>query len=281
MHVLIAGCGWLGCAVAERLLARGDRVTGIRSDPGRAEHLRELGIEPLAVDLAEPASRTQIPKDVDAILALQAARGEGEAAYRRAYLDANRTLLDFARQQTVRAFVYTGSTGLFGQTDGADVDELTPPQPATVSGTLLEAAEQAILAEAADGLPTRIVRLSGLYGPGRLWLIDRVRRGLMTMGAGDEAWMNACHQDDAVTTVLAALDRGRDGAVYHATDIEPMRRREVITFLAERLGVSAVRLETGSGLAGPNRRILATKTRQELGISCRWPSLREGLEPYL
>lgn len=280
MHILIAGCGWLGSAVARKLLARGDRVTGIRSDPERAEQLRSLGITPLVLDLADPESARHIPADVEVILALQAAQGDGEDAYRKAYLTANRTLLEAARARSIQAFVYSGSTGLFGQTDGSDVVEVTPPQPTTPTGIILWEAEKAILAAANQGLPTRIVRLSGLYGPGRTWLIDRVRRGLMTLGQGDEAWMNSCHQEDAVNTLLAALDHGRHGAIYHATDTLPMRRREVITFIAERLGLQVVPSRATVGYKAPNRRILGEATRQELQIHCRWRSLREGLAPF-
>ena len=279
MHVLIAGCGWLGSAVATRLVARGDRVTGIRTDPGRAELLRGLGVEPLVLDLAEAGAASRLPEDVDAVLALQSARGGGEAAYRRAYLDVNRTLLGWAAGRGLQAFVYTGSTGLFGQRDGGDVLETTPPTPSTPEGAVLLEAERAMAEAAAKGIPARILRLSGLYGPGRLWLLDRVARGAMPLEPGDGPWMNFCHQEDAALAVLAALDRGRDGAVYHATDERPMRRREVVTWVAERLGVAVP--PPGAAPPGPDRRILGERTRRELGLDLRWPTLQEGLAPYL
>lgn len=277
MHVLIAGCGWLGSAVAQRLVERGERVTGVRSEPGRAEALRALGVEPLVLDLADPASVSRIPQDVDAIIAMQSAQGEAETHYRRAYIEANRTLLEVARRQPLRAFIYTGSTGVFGQRDGSDVDELTPPAPANQTGQVLLEAEQLILNAAKEGVPARIVRLSGLYGPGRYWVVERMRRGFMTLGPGDDIWMNSCHQDDAALTILASLDQGRDGAIYHATDAVPMRRREVIAFLANRLGIAPSRVDVKSDSSGPNRRIWGDRTRTEFGLQPRWPSLREGL----
>jgi nucleoside-diphosphate-sugar epimerase len=280
MHVVIAGCGWLGSAVARRLLARGDRVTGIRSDPERAEQLRPLGIEPLVLDLADP-SAGPLPSDTDAILALQSARGGGEASYRRAYLDVNRTLLAWARQHPVRALVHTGSTGIFEQRDGSEVDEATRPAPVTPAGAVLLEAETMLMEAAAAGIPARILRLSGLYGPGRLWLMDRVARGLMALGPGDDAWMNFCHQEDAMLAVLAVLDRGRDGAIYHATDEQPMRRREVITWVAGRLGIPLAPASGEAPPSAPNRRILGERTRRELEIQLKWPSLKQGLEPFL
>lgn len=285
MHVLVAGCGWLGAAVARACLARGDRVTAVRRDPARAEALRALGAEPLALDLCHPAAAGRVPADVEAMVACQAAAADGVEPYRRAYLDANRTLLEAARRAGARAFVYTGSTGVFGQRDGGDVDEATPPAPAAAPAEVLLQAERLVLGAALPGLATCVVRLSGLYGPGRAGVLDRVRSGALALGPGDDAWMNFCHLDDAVAAVLAALGRGRPGGIYHGTDAAPARRREVVTWIAGRLGIPPPR---GEGAAGPpgarggaNRRVLGERTRAELGLSLRYPSFREGLEPLL
>jgi len=279
MHVLIAGCGWLGQAVALSLLERGDRVTGVRSSRSGAETLRHSGIEALELDLADPSAVPALPRDVDAVLAMQSARGEREADYRRAYLAVNHTLLQLARRQPLNAFVYTGSTGVFGQRDGEEVDESTQPIPGSSSGQVLLEAERLVLEAARAGFPARLLRLSGLYGPDRLWMIDRVRRGLMTYGSGDETWLNSCHRDDAVQALLAVLDRGRNGAIYHATDAAPLRRREVVAFIAGRLGLDPVR--TSHPFEGPHRRIHGERTRRELGLRLHWPSLLDGLEPHL
>lgn len=277
MHILVAGCGWLGTAVAERLLARGDRVTGIRADPDRAEGLRALGIEPLALDLADPSAASRIPRGVQAILALQAARDGSPEAYRGAYLQANATLLEAARGLEVRALVHSGSTGIFTQRDGSEVDEASPPTADSPTSRVLAEAERLLLE---SGAPVRIVRLSGLYGPGRSGLIGRVRSGALALGPGDGAWMNFCHRDDAAAAIIAALDAGRDGAVYHATDARPLRRREVVRHVAGRLGIDPPVSSEAPAWAGPDRRVSGVRTRAELGLDLRWPSLREGLEPF-
>jgi len=277
VHILLAGCGWLGTAVAERLLARGDRVTGIRADPERAEGLRALGIEPLPLDLADPAAAERIPRGVQAILALQSARDGSPEAYRRAYLQANATLLAAARRLDLKALVHSGSTGVFTRSDGSEVDEATPPDAGTGTSRVLAEAERLLLGA---GLPVRIVRLSGLYGPGRTGLIGRVRSGAMALGPGDSAWMNFCHRDDAAAALIAALDAGRDGAVYHASDALPMRRREVVEQVAARLGIPPPVAAEAPAWAGPDRRVSGRRTRAELGLELRWPSLLEGLEPF-
>lgn len=268
MHVLVAGCGWLGQGIAAALAARGDRVTAVRRDLARAA---ALPFPAIAVDLAEPSSLERLPGGVDAIVACQSASEDSLEGYRRAYVTANETLLSLRSRERARCIVYTGSTGVFGQRDGSDVDEGTPPAPASGSAEVLVEAER--LVTGAGGV---VVRLSGLYGPGRTGVVERVRSGAMALGPGDDAWTNWCHRDDAVATVLAALDRGRSGAVYHASDAEPLRRREVVEWIAGRLGIPPPRSDRPPPSA-VNRRIAAGRTRAELGVGLSYPSLRDGL----
>ncbi len=285
MHVLVAGCGWLGRAVAKALLERGDRVTAVRRDAARLEDLRALGAVPLALDLADAGSAAGVPSGVEAMVACQAAGADGAERYRAAYVRGNATLLAAAERLPLRALVYTGSTAVFGQRDGSDVDESTPPAPASPAAEVLVEAERLLLGAAGRGVPARIVRLSGLYGPGRVGIVERVRSGALALGPGDDAWMNFCHLEDAVAAVIAALDRGRNGAVYHGTDAGPARRREVVEWIAGRLGIAAPRAPGGEGAAGgrggANRRILGERTRRELSLALAFPSFRDGLAPLI
>jgi nucleoside-diphosphate-sugar epimerase len=282
MRVLVGGCGWLGTALATALVARGDRVTGIRRDPARAAALSALGVTPLALDLAAPGAVERLPS-VDVVVACQSSAADTPEAYRAAYLDATRALLEAARRCGARSFVYTGSTGVFGQRDGSDVDEATPTAPASPTAQVLVAAERLVLgAQGGPSYPGQVVRLSGLYGPGRAGTLDRVRRGVLALGPGDDAFMNFCHLDDAVAVVIAALDRGQAGATWHGSDAAPPRRREVVAWLAGRLGLPPPRMPEGSAPApGPNRRILSERTRQALRLTLRFPTFREGFEGLL
>ncbi len=285
MHVLVAGCGWLGRALGIALVARHDRVTGVRRDPTRMEELRAVGIEPLALDLRESRVEEALPRDVDAIVACPSADGDTVDAYRAAYLEATSRLIAAARRRPVRAFVYTGSTGVFGQRDGSEVDERSSPAPVGGTAEVLAEAERLVRGAAADGsVPARLVRLSGLYGPGRVGVVERVRSGILALGPGDEVWTNWCHRDDAVDAVLAAIDRGRPGAVYHATDAHPARRRDLIVWIATRLGIEPARRErevSPGASRVANRRVSGAATRAELEIELRWPSFRDGLAPLI
>jgi len=277
MHVLVAGAGWLGTALCEALVARGDRVTAVRRDPARAAELSRLGASPLALDLAAPGAEARLTA-FDAAIACQSSAEDSEAAYRAAYVDANRALLAAAARNGA-ALVYTGSTGVFGQRDGSDVDEATAPAPASASAAVLVEAERLVLDAASRGARASIVRLSGLYGPGRAGIAGRVRSGALALGPGDGAWMNFCHRDDAVAFVLAALARAAPGAIWHGSDARPARRREVVEWIAARLGIPPPRADRPA--AGPDRRILSERTRAVLGVTLRFPSFAVGLAELL
>src|SRR5512137_2474197 len=165
MRVLVAGAGWLGSAVARALTARGDEAIALRRDAARAGALAAQGITPLAVDLAAPGAAARLPR-FDAAVACQSAGADSAEAYRAAYVEANRSLLEAAARCGARKLVYTGSTGVFGQRDGSLVTEETPPAPASPTAEVLVEAER-LIRGVAPGVPACLLRLSGLYGPGR------------------------------------------------------------------------------------------------------------------
>jgi nucleoside-diphosphate-sugar epimerase len=80
--------------------------------------------------------------------------------------------------------------------------------------------------------------------------------------------------------VLAALARAEPGAVHHGSDARPARRREVVTWIAERIGIAPPRAD-GPAAPGPDRRVLSSRSRTALGVTLAYPSFREGLAPLL
>ncbi|HQR30657.1 MAG TPA: NAD-dependent epimerase, partial [Anaeromyxobacteraceae bacterium] len=176
------------------------------------------------------------------------------------------------------AFFYTGSPGGFGQGGGGEVDEETPPLAASPASAVLREAELLVTGAAGPRLRSMVIRLSGLYGPGREWPVERVRAGRIALGPGDGAWLNLLHRDDAVAAVEAVLERGRAGAIYHGTDAEPVRRADLVRWVAARLGIAPPRLPDGAEASSvPDRRVRGDRTRAELGLRLRYPTFREGL----
>jgi nucleoside-diphosphate-sugar epimerase len=279
MNVLVVGCGWLGREVAARLVSRGDCVAGLTRTEPTARQLREDGFDAFALDLATPGAARELRGRYDAIVAMQAASGRDDSDYTRAYLDATANVLESESAVDV-TFVYVSSTGVFGQSDGSWVDESTPPQPADGTARILVAAERLVLDRARHRAIPCLVRCSGLYGPGRTGAIDRVRTGALAWGLGDATWMNFIHRDDAAATVVAALDRGSPGAVYHASDADPMSRHDVVAWIAGKLGIDPPRIDESASpglLRGAHRRVNAQATRRALQIALQYESVREGM----
>ena len=227
-RVLIAGCGDVGGELARRLLADGHEVYGLR----RRVHLLPAGVRPVAADLQDPASLRVVPDGLDAVCYVAAADERSPAAYRGAYVDGSRNLLRAAgRGGTLARVLYTSSTRVYPQHAGEWVDEDSPTGGDDYARILLEG-EAAVR----DGAATAVVvRLAGIYGPGRTRLVERVRAGEPCSAA----YTNRIHRDDCAGLLRHLLRLARPQPLYLGTDHEPATQCEVMRWIAGRLGLPA------------------------------------------
>jgi nucleoside-diphosphate-sugar epimerase len=145
---------------------------------------------------------------------------------------------------------------------------------------VLLAAERALLDAA--GLPARIVRAAGIYGPGRT-PFSRVGAGSRVAGAG-EAWVNLIHVEDLASIAAGAAERGADGRVYLAADGAPVRRAEYYAEAARLMGVPEPVFaggDAGPHVEGLGKRVRSRRTLEELGVTLRYPDYRAGLRASL
>ncbi|HTZ69030.1 MAG TPA: SDR family NAD(P)-dependent oxidoreductase [Acetobacteraceae bacterium] len=189
------------------------------------------------------------------------------------------------------ATVYLSTTGVYGDRDGAWVDEDTPPAPVAARSVRRRAAELAWEAAVA-GRPLDVLRLAGIYGPGRSAL-DDVRAGRARCVVKPGHAFGRIHRDDVAAAVLAAMARPPVGVrVLHGVDDEPAESADVTRAAARLLGVPAPpEIEFSVAWAGmsdmarsfwaENRKVSANKTKAALGIRWRYPSYREGLAAIL
>jgi nucleoside-diphosphate-sugar epimerase len=271
MNILIVGCGYLGQPLAVTLRSRGDAVFATTRKPERAESFRQMGIEPVLCDVTQPQN---LPT-VDAVVYAVGMDRSSGLSMRQVYVDGLRNVL--AALPGTPRIVYVSSTGVYGQTQGELIDESASTQPLEDSGQVVLAAEN-VLRE--SGREFVILRFTGIYGPGRL-LRQRDLLAGNPLAIDPEKWINLIHLEDGMSGVLAALERGRVGEVYHICDNEPVRRRDFYTFLAQALKAAAPMFvpvpQPVSAGERVNRRISNAKMRQELGVTLRYPSYREGV----
>ncbi|MEC5149502.1 NAD-dependent epimerase/dehydratase family protein [Cryobacterium sp. GrIS_2_6] len=230
MTVLIAGCGDLGTEVGLRLAALGHRVVGLRRSSG----VLPVAIEGQAVDLTR--ERPVVPADTDIVIVAIAAAGPTADAYRTAYVDGLRNLLDALDAAGVEPsrFLLVSSTAVYGVDDGSWIDEGSPAVPSSETGAVLLEAEDLLRGR----LPgATVLRLAGIYGPGRERLIGQVRAGTSS-AEGLSSHTNRIHRDDAAAAIVHLVTGAAEPAsLYLGADSLPARRRDVLAFLAAELGV--------------------------------------------
>ena len=276
-RVLIAGVGEVGGRLAASLAASGHEVWGLRRTPGRMPP----GIHELVADLHDVTTLESLPADLDMVIGTVGADGFDEAAYRRAYVDGPTNLLAVleAGGQRPRRVVWCSSTGVYGRTDGSSVDEDTPPEPSGWSGRVLLEGETAVL----DGpFPASIVRLGGLYGPGRELFVKKLLAGDATCVEDPPQWINLLHLDDAAGALahVGGLDRAE--RLYLAVDDEPVGRCELLRWLAVRLGCEAPRVVSPPEATRRrgSKRCRNLRLRRS-GWQPEYPSFREGFDAIL
>ena len=270
--IVIAGCGDVGNALGQCLLADGHRVIGIRR---RIERLA-AGIEGFAADLSDLDALAGLPTGIDVLVYTAAADGFSEAAYRRAYVDGMAHLYQTLNRARLRRVLFVSSTSVYGQIDGSWVDENSVTEPIGFSGRILLEAE-ALAAE--FGVESCVVRFGGIYGPGRTGLIDRVRGGAPC--ANVVRWSNRIHRDDCARVLRHLYRRPTVDDVYVGVDCEPTPQCEVMDWLAERLSLpKPARTEPGPSRRGGNRR-LCNRLLLASGYRFLYPTFREGYTQVL
>ncbi|RPJ26798.1 MAG: NAD-dependent epimerase/dehydratase family protein, partial [Planctomycetaceae bacterium] len=190
-NVLIAGCGYVGTALGVRLAGAGHTVWGLRRS---AEGLPP-GICLFVSDLSPPETLQTLPPALAAVFYTAAPNGVDDAAYRAIYVDGLRYVLEaLVRQhQSPQRVLLTSSTAVYAQSGGEWVDETSPTEPQHFTGRRVLEGERMLL----DGpFPATVLRLGGIYGPGRTSLIERVRQGLAACREGPPLYTNRIHRDD-------------------------------------------------------------------------------------
>jgi nucleoside-diphosphate-sugar epimerase len=285
-RLVIFGCGYLGSEVARQAVGRGLRVTALTRNPATAAALGRLGVETIVAELAGDTWHAQVAEPVDFVLNCVSAGGGGAEGYRRSYVGGMRSVLTWARDTgSPGTLVYTGSTAVYSQDGGVLVDESCPEAGSDERSALLLETEN--LLRGAEGACGRwlVLRLAGIYGPGRHRLLDQVRTGEVS-GDGDPH-LNLIYRDDAVAAVWAALGAPADVAdqVFNVADEGAATKGEIVAWLAERLGVALPRftgLPAGARrMVAPDRIIVSTRAKQELGWRPRHRTFREGYAEIL
>lgn len=220
---LIVGCGYLGQRVAQRWQDSATTLYATTRSPTRAAQLEQRGIRPLIGDVTAPVGEATALPDLPAVDTVLWAVGfdrSAAASYHDVHVGGLARLLD--RLPGTPRVIFASSTGVWGDTQAAFVNEATPPCPSREAGRVLVEAED-LLRQHPRG-PGIALRFAGLYGPDRLPRLADLREG-RPIPADPESWLNLIHIDDAAQVVCDLAAHPTPRPLYVVADGSPLRRR--------------------------------------------------------
>jgi nucleoside-diphosphate-sugar epimerase len=269
--------------VAVSLHARGQHVTGLVRSPASAAQLRALGIDALCLDLDDGASPMPRSGKFGGLCYLAPPPSSGVQDTRmRGFLES------LEKTSLPRRIVYISTSAVYGDCRGDWITEEQPLQPATDRGRRRLDAERQLQAWAArHGVEWVILRVPGIYGPGKLPL-ERLRKGLPVLREAEAPYTNRIHADDLATICVAALDSDHHNTVYNVSDGHPSTMTDYFFRVADAAGLprpSVVSREEAQQVLSAgmlsflqdSRRMSNNKLILDLGVTLRYPDLETGL----
>jgi len=303
MRVLIVGCGYVGLRLGTELARQGHEVFGLRRTRFGEAELKAAGVSLLTADITAMADLQQLPSPFDWVVNTVAPHKGGVEEYRKVYLHGMRNLVAWLKPAPPNKFVYTSSTSVYGQADGSQVDEHSATAPPNETSQILLEAEE-VLREAArsvrpsprpspigleaesgalplTSLPAVILRVAGIYGPGRGYWFHQYVRGEAVITDGGKRMLNMIHRDDVAGLIIAALKRGQPGETYNAVDDEPVAQIDFFRWLSQALGREMPPFATEAKQSARKRgfsdkRVSNVKLRTQLGYTFQYPTFRQG-----
>lgn len=278
---LVCGCGYLGERVAREWLAAGHEVWVTTRSETRAADLERTGLRTVIVDITQPF---RFPASAPAFSTVLSAFGFDRSARKtieEVYVQGLEHLLDALDPASLQRFLYVSSTGVYGQSHGEWVDEDSPCQPTRAGGQACLDAEH-LLARHPAGHSRLILRLAGIYGPGRIPKLDALRRG-EPIESAEHGFLNLIHVEDAAAIVVAASEQLTPPALLVVSDGEPVLRGDFYREAARLLGVPDPQFlspdtdgsNSERGLS--DKRVSNRRLRDALQVTWRYPSYRAGL----
>lgn len=281
--LLVVGCGYLGRRVVSLALQDGWRVFGTtRQSPERIE---ALGARPIRLDWDDARTLASLPS-VDAVVVAVAYDRRSRVDRDASQVGGLRRLIQSLDRGDRRARIcYVSTTGVYHQTGGVWVDETSPTFPARAGGRAHLRAES-VLRQCRGNQTYSILRLAGIYGPGRVPRAADVRAG-REIASPSNGYLNLIHVDDAARGVMASLQVARPSRLYVVADDAPVIRKHFYEEIARQVSAPSPRFVTpdsDSGVAWrstTNKRVWNRRFKQELIPRLTFPSYVEGLTDVL
>jgi nucleoside-diphosphate-sugar epimerase len=272
--VLVIGCGYIGAQLLRNLSRSGWKASGTTLSESSADALRSEGLEVVAADLRISDLRVLTENNPSVVVHCASSGKGGAVAYREIFLETTTRLI---QDTNFEHLIFTSSTSVYAQTDGSLVTETDSAEPERETGKILRETEELVLAHQGT-----VLRLAGIYGPGRCVPLEKLLSGEAVVEGDGERIMNSIHRDDAVSALyLAAANRCQ--GIFNVADNTPVTQLEWFQWVCARLSrplpPSAPR-NLNRKRAWTSKKVSNAKLRS-MGWSPVYPSFREGLEELI
>ena len=281
--ITILGCGYLGTALAKKCLAMQWDVSALTRNSETATILRNLGVGMVVeCEIADQSWHAELVPEQDFVVTCVGAASRSVQGYQDSYLHGQSSAIQWVKSGSVGSYLFTSSTSVYPQGEGEWIDETSSNDGCSPRAQVLLDAEK--MSFPINDFSTRsyILRLSGIYGPDRHVLINKIKKGEIYDGNRDRI-LNLIHRDDAVDAILKCLQSGEQnkGGVYNVSDGRASTRGEITDWLSVKLGLAKPRyLENDTGQT-PNRKISNQKILNDIDWKPNFPSYQEGYNHIL
>jgi len=272
---LIVGCGYLGRYVARLWRANGHTVHGLVHTEGGACALAAEGVHAFAADITKPQTLPRLPPAETVVFSVSPER-KCSADLHALYVEGLKNVLDRLVERP-RRFILISTTGVFGEAVDGWIDEQTPPAPRRPAARALLAAEK-LLEQHPISDCSVVLRLAGLYGPGRVAALADVRSG-RPLAKDPHTLINLIHVVDAAHVITACDQAANPPRLLLVSDGNPVRRGEFYRYLAQLLKAPLPNFVQPplNARPGASKRVSNRLMLDCLGLQLRYPSFREGL----
>ncbi len=284
---LIIGCGDIGRRVAKLALAEGTEVAALARTPKRAKELRELGVKTVSGDLDGPGPIADLPTKGATVFYFAPPPGGGDIDPRiRVFCGS------VAPGEEPAKVVLISTSGVYGDCRGETVTEETPPNPQTPRARRRFDAETILHAWGTHRqVPVVILRVTGIYGPGRLPL-NRLREGHPVLREEEAPFTNRIHAEDLARIALAAAEKGGNGEIFNVSDGHASTMTAYFNAIADAFDLPRPRQISPAeakevmnplmlSYLSESRRMDNRKMLTRLGIHLCYPDLAAGLRGIL
>ena len=274
-RILIVGCGDLGTTIAVQLHQAQHEVIGVRISQQYLPH----GMQTIQADVTQADTLTLLNHLNPAIIIYCiAANAQTDENYQAHYVQGLKNVLATQTNNTnLQHVFFVSSTRVYGQNTQNSLDENVAAEPADFGGERLLEAENLL-----TSLPcqTTALRLSGIYGEGRLYLINTAKD--FSRWPANNSWSNRIHRDDAAGFIAFLVQKSLNQQplerCYIVTDDMPTLQYSVLTWLAGQLNIDASHIQIP--IANGGKRLSNSRLRAT-GFQLQYPNYQIGYQKVL